>query len=110
MRAWIDQDLCTGDGLCTDHCPDVFVLLEDGISYVRDASGVASVPGGRDGIVDVPDRHVDEVIAAALDCPGECIFIEPDDDGDAMSDDDDDIEPADVVEGVRSRAEATVGP
>jgi hypothetical protein len=19
MRVWIDQDLCTGDGLCTDH-------------------------------------------------------------------------------------------
>ncbi|MFZ9918805.1 MAG: 4Fe-4S binding protein, partial [Ilumatobacteraceae bacterium] len=18
---WIDQDLCTGDGLCVDHCP-----------------------------------------------------------------------------------------
>ncbi|NCZ90909.1 MAG: ferredoxin, partial [Actinobacteria bacterium] len=25
MRVWIDQDLCTGDGLCIDHCPDVFV-------------------------------------------------------------------------------------
>ncbi|TML19869.1 MAG: ferredoxin [Actinobacteria bacterium] len=35
MKVWIDQDLCTGDGLCTDHCPEVFVLLEDGISYVR---------------------------------------------------------------------------
>ncbi len=23
MRVWIDQDLCTGDGLCTDHCPDL---------------------------------------------------------------------------------------
>ena len=30
MRVWIDQDLCTGDGLCVDHCPDVFVQLEDG--------------------------------------------------------------------------------
>jgi ferredoxin len=32
MRVWIDQDLCTGDGLCTDHCPEVFALLDDGIS------------------------------------------------------------------------------
>ncbi|MFV0308359.1 MAG: ferredoxin, partial [Desertimonas sp.] len=39
MRVWIDQDLCTGDGLCVDHCPDVFVQLEDGIAYVRDPSG-----------------------------------------------------------------------
>ena len=37
MRVWIDQDLCTGDGLCTDHCPEVFMLLEDGMSYVREA-------------------------------------------------------------------------
>ena len=32
MRVWIDQDLCTGDGLCVDHCHDVFTLLEDGIA------------------------------------------------------------------------------
>jgi ferredoxin len=38
MRVWIDQDLCTGDGLCIDHCPEVFVLLEDGISYVKEAT------------------------------------------------------------------------
>ena len=36
MRVWIDQDLCTGDGLCIDHCPDVFVQLEDGIAYVAE--------------------------------------------------------------------------
>ena len=36
MRVWIDQDLCTGDGLCVDHCPDVFVQLEDGIAYVSE--------------------------------------------------------------------------
>ena len=36
MRVWIDQDLCTGDGLCEDHCADAFKLLEDGIAYVDD--------------------------------------------------------------------------
>ena len=36
MRVWIDQDLCTGDGICVDHCPDVFVQLEDGIAYVAE--------------------------------------------------------------------------
>jgi ferredoxin len=76
VRVWIDQDLCTGDGLCTDHCPSVFVLLEDGISYVRDDDHVASDPGGADDLVDVPARHEAAVIAAALDCPGECIFLE----------------------------------
>ncbi len=79
MRVWIDQDLCTGDGLCTDHCPDVFMLLEDGLSYVRNSTGDAcNDPGGRASIVAVPASLVDRTIAAALDCPGECIFLEDD--------------------------------
>ena len=80
MLVWIDQDLCTGDGLCTDHCPDVFVLLDDGISYVRDVpSGVvASDPGGRSSSVAVPATLEQHVIEAADDCPGECIFVEDD--------------------------------
>jgi ferredoxin len=76
MRVWIDQDLCTGDGLYTDHCPDVFVLLEDGISYVVDGGVVLNDPGGAASTAAVPDRHFDAVIAAAVDCPGECIFLE----------------------------------
>lgn len=78
MRVWIDQDLCTGDGLCTDHCPDVFVLLEDGISYVCEDGHPAVDPAGAAGAVPVPTRHERAVVAAALDCPGECIFVEPD--------------------------------
>ena len=23
LLVWIDQDLCAGDGLCVDHCPEV---------------------------------------------------------------------------------------
>jgi ferredoxin len=110
MRVWIDQDLCTGDGLCTDHCPEVFVLLEDGISYVRDAAGVAAGPGGRDSVVLVPDRHDDAVIAAALDCPGECIFIEPDADGASDEEEnEDDIEPADIVSVSSARSAVGAG-
>ena len=30
MKVWIDQDLCTGDGLCEEIAPDVFTLLDDG--------------------------------------------------------------------------------
>jgi ferredoxin len=81
MRVWIDQDLCTGDGLCTDHCPEVFVILEDGISYVRDGSWLGNDPGGPECLARVPATRVDAVIAAADDCPGECIFIELDEPG-----------------------------
>ena len=45
-KVWIDQDLCTGDGICTDHCPDVFVILEDGIAYVREDGVTLNDPGG----------------------------------------------------------------
>ena len=44
MRVWIDQDLCTGDGLCVDHCPDVFVQLEDGIAYVAEDASRSTTP------------------------------------------------------------------
>jgi ferredoxin len=76
MRVWIDQDLCTGDGLCTDHAPAVFTLLEDGIAYVKDAGRVLNDPGGAGGLARVPRALEVDVVAAADDCPGECIFVE----------------------------------
>ena len=73
---WIDQDLCTGDGLCVDHSPDVFVQLEDGIAYVAEGG----VPFNDPGSVGQPGRGAgrlhERVVHAAEDCPGECIFIE----------------------------------
>ena len=78
MRVWIDQDLCTGDGLCVDHCHDVFTILEDGIAYVVEDGATLNDPGGSGSLADVPVRHVESVIKAAEVCPGECIFIEID--------------------------------
>jgi ferredoxin len=76
VKVWIDQDLCTGDGLCTDHAPAVFTLLEDGIAYVKDAGRVQNDPGGARSPAPVPSALEGHVVAAADDCPGECIFIE----------------------------------
>lgn len=78
MRVWIDQDLCTGDGLCVDHCHDVFLQLEDGIAYVMEAGIPGNDPGGSGSLAWVPERYEGDVIHAADDCPGECIFIEMD--------------------------------
>jgi ferredoxin len=78
VRVWIDQDLCTGDGLCLDHCPDVFVQLEDGIAYVCEAGVPGNDPGSSGSLAWVPTRLHGDVIHAADDCPGECIFIEMD--------------------------------
>ena len=76
VRVWIDQDLCTGDGLCVDHSPDVFVLLEDGIAYVAESGQALNDPGGSGSLAWVAPRNADDVIHAAETCPGECIFIE----------------------------------
>jgi ferredoxin len=78
MRVWIDQDLCTGDGLCVDHCPDVFTQLEDGIAYVTEAGSPLNDPGGAGSLAVVRRRNFQSVIHAAEACPGECIFIEVD--------------------------------
>ncbi len=78
MRVWIDQDLCTGDGLCVDHCPEVFTLLEDGIAYVVEDGLILNDPGGSGSLAAVPGRHVQSVVEAADVCPGECIFLEID--------------------------------
>jgi ferredoxin len=86
MRVWIDQDLCTGDGLCVDHCNDVFTQLEDGIAYVTELGRPLNDPGSAGSLATVPSRHVTNVIHAAEACPGECIFIEIDDRVDATLD------------------------
>ena len=76
MRVWIDQDLCTGDGLCVDHCDDVFMQLEDGIAYVKEAGRPLNDPGSSGSLARVPIRLVQRVIHAAEDCPGEGNFVE----------------------------------
>jgi ferredoxin len=80
MRVWIDQDLCTGDGICEDLCPEVFVILDDGIAYVHEGARVMNDPGQETGLARVASEDESSVVTAALACPGECIFIEALDD------------------------------
>ncbi len=75
MKVWIDQDLCTGDGLCEEIAPDVFTLLDDGLAYVKEGDKVFEKPGGAEGLANVPGGMEEAVIESAEECPGECIFI-----------------------------------
>ena len=77
MKVWIDQDLCTGDGLCEEIAPEGFTLLDDGLAYVKEDDDVKSNPGGAVGVAQVRAGLEESVIEAAEECPGECIFIEP---------------------------------
>lgn len=77
-KVWIDQDLCTGDGLCEEIAPAVFTLLENGLAYVKEDGSVQQAPGGHEGMANVPSGLQEAVTEAAEECPGECIFIEKD--------------------------------
>jgi ferredoxin len=76
MKVWIDQDLCTGDGLCEEIAPSVFTLLDDGLAYVKDGEKILNEPGGHAALAVVPDDAQDATRESADECPGECIFIE----------------------------------
>lgn len=89
LMVWIDQDLCTGDGICEEIAPDVFTAREDGLWVVKEEpqyfgrrvifdgkEGDGHGPEGAKGLARVPDALIEDVIEAAEECPGECIMIE----------------------------------
>ena len=80
MRVWVDQDLCTGDGLCEEIAPVVFALLDDGLSYVVEEGRPLERPGGVGSQAAVPGGLEESVREAAEECPGECIFVVDEDD------------------------------
>jgi ferredoxin len=79
MRVWVDQDRCTGDGLCVQYAPEVFEFDIDGLAYVKDPDGnLLTDPGARTG---VPEQLRLAVVDSVRECPGECIhLVEPDGD------------------------------
>ena len=86
MKVWIDQDLCTGDGICAEICPPIFDMGADGLAYVKEEhwKSLAGPDGGSgdpvykmaDGMASVSDELAEAVIESAEECPGECICIE----------------------------------
>ena len=90
LMVWIDQDLCTGDGICSEICPDVFEARDDGLWVVKEEAshfgerivfdggdGAGHGPDMGKGVARIPDSKIDDSVEAAEECPGECIMIEP---------------------------------
>ncbi len=62
MKVKVDQELCSGDAICADICPEVFEMNDDDKAVVL--------------LADVPEEHHDACREAAESCPEGCIFIE----------------------------------
>jgi ferredoxin len=72
-QVWIDQGLCTGDGLCVQEAGNVFEFDIDGLAYVKNAAGqLLTERGAR---AEVPADSFDEVVLSARKCPGACIHV-----------------------------------
>ncbi|MDH6216939.1 ferredoxin [Streptomyces pseudovenezuelae] len=73
LEVWIDQDLCTGDGICVQYAPEVFELDIDGLAYVRGTGEeLLQAPGAT---TPVPLPLLTDVVDSAKECPGECIHV-----------------------------------
>jgi ferredoxin len=73
LEVWIDQDLCTGDGICVQYAPEVFELDIDGLAYVKgDDDELRQSPRAT---VPVPLPLLRDVADSAKECPGECIHV-----------------------------------
>ena len=61
MIAIVDEDTCTGCGVCTETCPEVFELVDDLAKVIADP---------------VPEDAEDSCRQAADDCPVDAISIQ----------------------------------
>jgi ferredoxin len=61
MKVKIDPDLCSGDEICVQVCPEVFEMEGDKAVVIME---------------EVPENLQDSVREAAESCPSEAIIIE----------------------------------
>ncbi|MCX4913680.1 MULTISPECIES: ferredoxin [unclassified Streptomyces] len=73
LEVWIDQDLCTGDGICAQYAPEVFELDIDGLAYVK--SGDDELLQAVGATTAVPLTLLRDVADSAKECPGDCIHV-----------------------------------
>jgi ferredoxin len=60
MKVYVDEDLCTGCGICEEMCPEVFEVGDDDISR----------------IISEEECEEHDVKDVAAECPSEAIIVE----------------------------------
>lgn len=78
LEVWIDQDLCTGDGICVQYAPEVFELDIDGLAYVKGPAAEgeeAELLQAEGASAPVPLPLLADVVDSAKECPGDCIHV-----------------------------------
>jgi ferredoxin len=73
LEVWIDQELCTGDGICAQYAPEVFELDIDGLAYVKGEDDELRQQPGQAAPVPLPLLR--DVTESVKDCPGDCIHV-----------------------------------
>ncbi len=76
MKVWIDQDLCTGDGLCEEIAPTCSPCSTTASPTSRTTGASSASRVVPQSQAAVPGPLEEAVVEAAEECPGECIFIE----------------------------------
>ncbi len=72
---WLDTDLLNGDGLIVAVAPQCFTMGSDGLEYVRFGK-VRSLEGGAEMRLPVAEHLLGQVLEAAKEHPGECVYID----------------------------------
>lgn len=62
MKGYVDKEACIGCGLCSDICPEVFRMDDDGKAVAADT--------------EIPDDIIGSAEDARQQCPTEAITIE----------------------------------
>lgn len=61
MKAFVDQDLCIGCGVCESECPEIFEMTDDGVAVAKDQ--------------EIAEAILDQAKEAQNQCPVEAISI-----------------------------------